>query len=86
MLIIPCPHCGDRAEVEFRCGGEAGIVRPPDGDSLDDAGWADYLFMRTNARGSQRELWCHAAGCRRWFTLVRDTVTYRLSPDEPQSR
>ena len=26
MLLIPCPHCGERDETEFRCGGEAHIV------------------------------------------------------------
>jgi len=22
----------------------------------------------------------HTAGCRRWFTLVRDTVTHQITP------
>ena len=28
MLLIDCPHCGPRAEIEFRYGGEAHMVRP----------------------------------------------------------
>ena len=28
MLIITCPFCGPRDEVEFACGGEAHITRP----------------------------------------------------------
>ena len=28
MLIITCPFCGPRDEVEFACGGEAHIARP----------------------------------------------------------
>ena len=51
MLLIPCPYCGERAEIEFRYGGEAHIARPANPDALDDGEWADYLFMRTNPQG-----------------------------------
>ena len=78
MLLIECPWCGTRAETEFSYGGEAGIVRPPDPDALSDEEWADYLFFRANPRGAHRELWNHAQGCRRWFGVERDTVTYRI--------
>ena len=78
MLLIECPWCGPRAETEFSYGGEAGIVRPADPDALSDAEWADYLFFRANPRGAHRELWNHSAGCRRWFGIERDTVTYRI--------
>ena len=78
MLLIECPWCGTRAENEYSYGGEAGIVRPPDPDALSDAEWADYLFNRANPRGAHRELWNHAQGCRRWFGVERDTVTYRI--------
>ena len=78
MLLIECPWCGPRAETEFSYGGEAGIVRPPDPEALSDAEWADYLFNRANPRGAHRELWNHAHGCRRWFGVERDTVTYRI--------
>lgn len=76
MLLIPCPWCGPRDETEFSCGGEAHIARPPDGDAHSDAEWADYLFMRTNPKGVLRERWVHAHGCRRWFNVARDTVSY----------
>ncbi|HEX9851663.1 MAG TPA: sarcosine oxidase subunit delta [Woeseiaceae bacterium] len=79
MLIIDCPWCGERDETEFSCGGEAGIARPLRPESLSDAEWGDYLFMRSNPRGEHRELWNHAYGCRRWFVAVRDTVSYRFS-------
>ena len=78
MLLIECPWCGPRAETEFGYGGEAGIVRPADPDALSDAEWADYLFYRSNPSGAHRELWNHAQGCRRWFGVERDTVTYRI--------
>jgi sarcosine oxidase subunit delta len=46
MLLITCPHCGERPETEFRCGGEAHLVRPADPGLLDDAQWAEFLFYR----------------------------------------
>ncbi len=79
MLQIDCPWCGPRAETEFSYGGEAGITRPRDPDALSDAEWADYLFCRSNPRGNHRELWNHVHGCRRWFGVERDTVTYRIA-------
>ena len=78
MLLISCPNCGERAETEFAYGGEAGIARPKDPSALSDAAWADYLFMRINPRGAHKELWNHAQGCRRWFEVERDTVTYDI--------
>lgn len=78
MLLLECPFCGPRAQTEFSYGGEANIARPIDTDALSDAQWADYLFMRTNPRGPYREQWVHTYGCRRWFSVLRDTVTYLL--------
>ena len=85
MLLIDCPWCGGRDESEFSYGGEADIARPADPSVLTDAEWADYLFMRRNPRGSHRELWLHAFGCRRWFVAVRDTVTYKIRKTETLS-
>jgi sarcosine oxidase subunit delta len=78
MLLIKCPWCGERAETEFSYGGEAGISRPLDPGAVSDAQWADYLFMRKNPRGPHNELWNHSQGCRRWFGVRRDTVTYKI--------
>lgn len=78
MLLIDCPWCGPRDETEFRCGGEAHIVRPADPDALSDEEWADYLFMRMNPKGWLRERWVHSQGCRRWFNLVRSTITHEI--------
>ncbi|MDH3220253.1 MAG: sarcosine oxidase subunit delta [Gammaproteobacteria bacterium] len=79
MLLIECPYCGLRDETEFSYAGEAHIARPVETDKLSDAEWADYLFMRSNPKGAHREQWLHAAGCRRYFNAVRDTVTYNIS-------
>jgi heterotetrameric sarcosine oxidase delta subunit len=35
--------------------------------------------MRKNTRGLHREQWNHSSGCRRWFNVERDTVTYRIN-------
>ena len=83
MLLIKCPYCGDRDESEFSFGGEGGITRPLIPDSLSDEEWADYLFNRTNPRGAHDELWNHAQGCRRWFNVERDTVTYKIASTWP---
>lgn len=90
MLYIQCPWCGWRDESEFGYGGEAHIARPAEPQSLSDAEWADYLYMRTNPRGPFHERWVHSAGCRRWFNAVRDTVThefkafYKMGEDPPK--
>ena len=78
MLLISCPWCGPRDEVEFHCGGEAHIVRPKDPDALSDAEWADYLFMRSNPKGLHHERWVHTQGCRRWFNVLRHTVSHQI--------
>lgn len=78
MLTIKCPWCGERAQTEFSHYGEAHILRPTDPDQLSDKEWADYLFFRTNPRGIHRERWLHSAGCRRFFNVVRDTVSGQI--------
>ncbi|HZK88877.1 MAG TPA: sarcosine oxidase subunit delta [Stellaceae bacterium] len=78
MLLIPCPWCGERDEAEFRYGGEAHISRAADPDAVDDAAWGDYLYMRSNLKGLFAERWVHRHGCRRWFNLLRDTVSHRI--------
>ncbi len=77
MLLIPCPWCGAREETEFACGGESHIARP-DPQAASDRDWAEYLYYRTNPKGLLAERWLHAQGCRRWFNLLRDTVTHEI--------
>ena len=76
MLQIECPWCGARDQSEFSYGGEAHIVRQSAPELLSDQAWGDYLFNRKNPKGRHCEQWCHSAGCRRWFNVVRNTVTY----------
>jgi heterotetrameric sarcosine oxidase delta subunit len=76
MLLIPCPWCGERAESEFVCGGEAHIERPH--SDADDERWTQYLYYRANPQDAVRERWLHARGCRRWFNVLRDTTTHEI--------
>lgn len=78
MLLIECPWCGPRNETEYQYGGEAHVAYPEDPSQLSDQEWAEYLFYRNNPRGLLAERWAHAMGCRRWFNVIRDTVTYEI--------
>jgi len=78
MLLITCPFCGPRAEIEFRGGGEAHIARPDARQPCSDEAWQAYLYLRDNPKGLIRERWNHAHGCQRWFNAVRDTTTDRF--------
>jgi heterotetrameric sarcosine oxidase delta subunit len=78
MLLIRCPWCGERDEVEFSYGGQAHVAYPAAPDALSDAEWADYVFIRDNPRGEFAERWVHSAGCRRWFNAIRHTVTHEI--------
>ncbi|MGH6717794.1 MAG: sarcosine oxidase subunit delta [Alphaproteobacteria bacterium] len=83
MHLISCPWCGPRDETEFTYGGEAHIVRPEAPDELDDGQFAEYLFMRANPKGVHAERWVHAAGCRRWFNVLRSTVSHEITAVYP---
>ncbi len=75
MLLIPCPYCGPRPELEFSYGGEAHIARAENPAALTDTEWENFLYLRTNPRGPHAERWRHTHGCARFFNAVRDTVT-----------
>jgi heterotetrameric sarcosine oxidase delta subunit len=85
VLLIPCPWCGPRAELEFGYGGQASIAYPADPDALTDEEWAAYLFLRDNPRGELDERWVHTAGCRRWFRVRRNTATNEIAGSSPMS-
>jgi sarcosine oxidase subunit delta len=89
MLLIECPYCGQRPELEFVYGGEAHITRPDAAAQLTDAQWTDYLYARGNTRGVHAERWRHTRGCGRFFNALRDTttdqfvVTYKVGAPRP---
>jgi sarcosine oxidase subunit delta len=75
MLLIDCPFCGQRPEIEFTHGGQAHLARPDRPADLDDQAWADFLYMRSNIKGPYAERWRHARGCGQFFNALRDTTT-----------
>jgi sarcosine oxidase subunit delta len=78
MLLIPCPWCGPRPEIEFRCCGEAHIVRPAAGSQISDEALERYLYIRSNPKGLHYERWRHVYGCARFFNVARNTVSDRI--------
>jgi sarcosine oxidase subunit delta len=78
MLLIPCPFCGERPELEFTHGGQAHIVRPHPPEAIDEERWARFLYMRDNLKGPFAERWRHARGCGRFFNVLRDTTTDKI--------
>lgn len=90
MLLIDCPYCGSRPELEFSYGGQAHISRPVNPADLDDEAWSAYLYFRTNSRGPHAERWRHVHGCGRFFNAIRDTrtdhflATYKVGERAPE--
>ncbi len=78
MFLIECPHCGPRDQSEFSYGGEAHRARPTDSEHMTDEDWAGFLFIRSNLKGVFAERWNHAAGCRCWFNMLRNTATDQI--------
>jgi sarcosine oxidase subunit delta len=77
-MLIPCPVCGPRDHEEFTYGGDATVARP-DITKRDTASWAEYVYDRSNPRGSHQEYWHHVHGCRQWMVVTRDTQAHDVS-------
>jgi len=75
VLLLDCPYCGERPEVEFAYGGQAHLARPSRPAELTDQQWGEYLYVRANPKGLHAERWRHASGCGRFFNALRDTTT-----------
>lgn len=73
MILVPCPHCGPRNASEFRWVGDA--KSRPDPNRATPEEWRAYLYLHVNPAGWMRETWFHRAGCRRYVTLERHTVS-----------
>jgi sarcosine oxidase subunit delta len=92
MLLIDCPFCGERPEIEFAYGGQAHLARPQDPAGASDEQWASFLYLRDNSKGVHAERWRHIHGCGRFFNALRDTAsdlfiaTYRVGAARPDQR
>jgi heterotetrameric sarcosine oxidase delta subunit len=73
MMSLPCPWCGPRNVTEFRYGGESHARPDPAGTTAEQ--WRRYLYVKANPMGTVSETWYHRAGCRRYFSVERDTAT-----------
>ncbi len=76
MMLIPCPHCGPRAQSEFIYERTVDSVVPLDAPT-DEA--MTKLFTRNNPRGVDDEIWRHTYGCRAWIVVTRHRVTNEIS-------
>jgi sarcosine oxidase, subunit delta len=89
MLLIDCPYCGVRPELEFLYGGQAHIARPAHPGECTDEQWVEFLYWRENGKGVHAERWRHTHGCGRFFNALRDTrndeflATYRIGERPP---
>ena len=82
-MTIDCCYCGKRNASEFKYLGED-RARPSGGD-VGPAEWRRYLYQRNNAAGWTTEHWLHSAGCRRFLTVERHTVTNEIRAVRPTS-
>jgi methylglutamate dehydrogenase subunit B len=76
MLLIPCPWCGLRNQIEFTYGGDATVQEPA--SDAPAAAWFEFVYLRDNPKGPHDELWLHSGGCRAWFKVRRDTRTHDI--------
>ena len=76
MLLIPCPWCGPRSQIEFTYGGDATVRRP----ALDapEEEWFATSTSATTRWGRTTNGGLHSAGCRQWFDVRRDTRTHEI--------
>ncbi len=77
-MQIPCPFCGARDASEFAYLGDAAFRRPDAAAPDAAARFVDAVYLRDNPAGPHDELWYHAAGCRSWLRVTRDTRTHEM--------
>ena len=76
MLLIDCPHCGLRAQVEFAYERTVDSVVQPAAPA-DEA--MERLFTRANPRALDDEIWRHTYGCRAWLVMTRHRATHEIT-------
>lgn len=58
--------------------GEIPQVERPEGLDASFDAMLDHVYGRRNVAGAHEELWYHAAGCRAWLVVTRDTRTHEV--------
>ncbi len=78
-MLIDHPLLGFRDASEFVYLGDASLLDRPDWQA-DDANklFHDYLYLRDNPAGEQRELWYHEQGDRSWLVVTRNTLSHEI--------
>ena len=76
MLVIDCPHCGPRAQIEFVYERTVDSVVQPNAPAAEAM---ERLFTRANPRGLGDEIWRHGFGCRAWLVLTRHRSTHQIT-------
>jgi heterotetrameric sarcosine oxidase delta subunit len=84
MMQLSCPWCGPRNVNEFHHDGP--LHRRPDPAATTADEWRHYLYIRQNPHGVVEERWYHAAGCRKFLIVKRDTRTNTVIPAEGEPR
>lgn len=78
-MRIKCPYCGERDAREFHYRGAEGFSRPDTSGDRPPDRLFDYVYLRDNPAGEMAEHWIHAAGCRSWLVVTRDTRTHEIT-------
>ncbi|MFT5115187.1 MAG: heterotetrameric sarcosine oxidase delta subunit [Parasphingorhabdus sp.] len=83
MLLIPCPHCGERDESEFDYGGRA-----TDFPELqaNQSVWYRAIHLSDVNEVIVNEVWFHAAGCECWIEVQRNIRTHEFQSLEKSSQ
>ena len=81
-MRIGCPYCGERGSEEFAYLGDAAPTRPDPATPDAATAFHAYVYLRDNPAGRHREFWYHAAGCRAWLVVTRDTRTHAIEAVE----
>lgn len=84
MILLPCPHCGFRNSSEFRYAGEHRVRPDPNETGVRE--WRAYLYEQSNDAGWTTETWFHRAGCGRYLTVERHTVSNEVRAVHPAGR
>ncbi|MGB1360655.1 MAG: sarcosine oxidase subunit delta [Alphaproteobacteria bacterium] len=87
MLYIRDPYLNEmRDQMEYHVRSEAHKARPVNPAKTSDKDWGDYIFFFANTKGIHFERWVNFTGHRKWFNVIRNTVTDEIiatyRPDE----